>query len=180
VNGVEYRYKVRKTNKNFGGFTMNMLLNPITNEIIAEDMFQGVTNWQSIEFVELTNCEEVVTESGFALTGQMNGETFKVEMSQEDYFEGKFFSLVEEVVLTEENVKEELETIEGVGITTKNLFSLQTVEINGVKVLDYRIEKQNNLITVFPHVKHFFSTNILELNIDEFTELVEIKVKEFM
>jgi hypothetical protein len=162
---------------------MNMLLNPITNQIIAEDMFQGVTNWQSIEFVELTNCEETVTESGFALTGTMNGETFKVEMSQEDYFEGKFFSLVEvseEVVLTEENVKEELETIEGVTITTKNLFSLQTVEINGVKVLDYRIEKQNNLINVFPHVKHFFSNKILELNIDEFTELVETKVKEFM
>jgi hypothetical protein len=96
----------------------------------------------------------------------MNGETFKVEMSQEDYFEGKFFSLVEvseEVVLTEENVKEELETIEGVTITTKNLFSLQTVEINGVKVLDYRIEKQNNLITVFPHVKHFFSIRYLRI-----------------
>jgi hypothetical protein len=165
---------------------MNMIMNPFTKEIMTEDMFQSVSNWQEIEFVELTNCEEAETETGFALIGLINGETFKAELTQEDYFEGKCFSLVEtnevteedEILLTEENVKEELETIECVEVTTKNLFRLQTIEINGIKILDYRINKENNLITVFPHVKHFFSNNMLELDIEEFVNLVETKIKE--
>jgi hypothetical protein len=81
---------------------MNMIMNPITKEIMTEDMFQSVANWQSVEFVELTNCEEVETETGFALTGLMNGETFKAELTQEEYFEGKCFSLVETAEVTEQ------------------------------------------------------------------------------
>lgn len=162
---------------------MNMLLNPNTNEIITEGMFQSVTNWQSVEFVELTNCEEVETNAGFVLIGMINGEIFKSVLTQEEYFEGKCFSMEEvseqvEMTLTEEIVKEEVETVEGVVVTTKNLFRLQTVEINGTKILDFRIEKESNLITIFPHIKHFYSTNILELGVERFVDLVKTKQKE--
>jgi hypothetical protein len=154
---------------------MEMLLNPITNEIIAEDMFQTVLGWETIQFIRLIDCEEVETEKGFALTGIMNGEEFKTELTSEDYFEGKCFSLVEEIEVTEEAITEELNYIEGVTVRNKNVLGLQHVEVNGNKILSFRINKQNNSITVFPYNKYFSNTEITEVSYEQFIELVESK-----
>lgn len=70
---------------------MNMIIHPVTKEIMTEDMFLSYPDWREIKFIKATDCQEIETATGFVLTGKVEGKPFRTELSFEDYFEGKSF-----------------------------------------------------------------------------------------
>lgn len=73
----------------------DMIVHPETKEIVTEDMFLSYPNWKETDFIKVTNCKETKTPEGVALTGEINGQTFTATLSENDYFNGKNFTLPE-------------------------------------------------------------------------------------
>jgi|GEM_PF-4382708 len=64
-----------------------------------------------------------------------------------------------------EMIIKKLNSLKGVKVSGKmNVLKLFHVEVNGQKVLSFRVNKQSNQITVFPYWKHFSNTQILTTN----------------
>jgi hypothetical protein len=76
------------------------------------------------------------------------------------------------------DITEALHNIDGITVSYNSTLKLQYVEVDGNKLLAFRHDKQNNLITVFPFYNYFSSTKLIELTPDQFINLVESKRKE--
>lgn len=74
----------------------NMIVHPVTKEIVTEDMFISYHDWRTTEFIKATNCKETETENGFVLTGEVDGKAFTVTLTIEKYFSGKNYILPKE------------------------------------------------------------------------------------
>ena len=149
-----------------------MIMNPITNEVIAEGNFQSVSNWQSIEFVTITNCEEIATDTGFILTGDMNGQTIQCELTQEEYFEGKNFTYNE---VAADDILSSINSIQHVTTTICTTFTnLYKLQVNGINVAAFKLyPNQPDSILLIPHIKHWYNSKHFTITLDELPKLIK-------
>lgn len=73
----------------------NMIVHPVTKEIVTEDMFISYQDWKTTEFIQAINCKETKTDNGFVLTGEIDGVEFTASLTDEEYFDGKNYMLNE-------------------------------------------------------------------------------------
>ena len=158
-----------------------MIMNPITNEIVSEDNFQMFNNWQSIEFIAITNCEEVTTDTGFTLTGSMNGQSIQCELTQEEYFEGKNFTYNEAVtaVSQPDEIITTINSIPQVSIATTKFKNLYRLTVNNITIADFKLyPNDSKSILLLPHVKHFFNSKTMHLTLSELINLINERIHE--
>lgn len=74
---------------------MEYILNTKTKQIVKAHDFTIFEDWKTVKFIELTNCEEILTDNKAILKGVIKetGKAFISELTIKEYFDGKFFIL---------------------------------------------------------------------------------------
>lgn len=154
-----------------------MIMHPVTNQIVKEDDFQMFSDWATTNFIYAEDCQEVVTEDKVTLIGFIAGEKFEVEMSIEDYFEGKTFTIKNEIEMTTDDVIEQIEYDSNAKVVKNNAIkNYNHVQLDGQTIFSFRVK--DNKITVFPTCKYFSKTDIFETDLEQLISMIVDKQKE--
>jgi hypothetical protein len=154
-----------------------MIIHPVTNQIVKEDDFQMFSDWATVNFIIAEDCQEVVTEDKVTLTGFISGQKFEVEMPIDDYFDGKAFTIKNEIEMTTDDVIEQIEyDTKARVVKNKAIKNYNHVHLNGVTIFSFRVK--DNKITVFPTYKYFSKTDIFETDLEQLISIILNKQKE--
>ncbi|RNB59492.1 hypothetical protein EDM57_04960 [Brevibacillus gelatini] len=154
-----------------------MIMHPVTSQIVKEDDFQMFSDWATTNFIYAENCEEIVTEDKVTLVGFIAGEKFEIEMPIEDYFEGKSFTIENEIEMTTDDVIEQIEYDTSAKVVkNKVIKNYNHVQLNGVTIFSFRVK--GNKITVFPTCNHFSNTDIFETDLEQLISIILDKQRE--